>query len=555
MTALSPFANGRDDRGDATRSAQTFENAQAIYRRPSLLPSIIIAVLCVAAAVFGLVGGRSPETLRVVLGCVAGGAVAMLIAAAVAASAASRRVTSEVEAVRALTLRGQGDVQQLAERLARGERPAPLPPGPVHVTDEAFRLLAHDVEQAQYTAGEALLRVTDRAFPFSGARSDQRVEIFVNLARRMQSLVHREIELLDDLEAKVEDPDLLKGLFTVDHLATRMRRQSESLAVLGGSASRRQWTRQVSMHEVLRAAIAEVEQYSRVKVVPPVEGVLRGGAVSDVIHLIAELVENATKFSAPRTTALLRAQLVAAGLAIEVEDRGLGMLPADQQRMNALLADPGRVDVDELLRDGRIGLYVVSTLARRHGIRVQLQNNIFGGTQAVVVLPKALLDMPDDYELPRAPFGADEEPDAGLALVQATADPFAQSLPPAQSLPLAQSYSPPEPYSSAQPYTAAPTVATAPAQPMTRPQRTTGPQPLAPSAPGDPDTYTAVPGERPALPKRQVQSSRAPEFRDKLRDDSAARHTEPPADQMTGLMADFLKGVSRSEEEDFPARD
>jgi signal transduction histidine kinase len=539
MTALSPFANGRDDRGDATRSAQTTPNAQAFYRRPSLLPSIIIAVLCVGAAVFGLVGGHTTEILRVLLGCVAAGVVAMLIAAWVAASTASRQVTSEIQAVRALAVRGQGDVQQLADRLARGERPAPLPPGPVLVTDEAFRLLARDVEQAQLTAGQALLQVTERAFPFAGARSDQRVEIFVNLARRMQSLVHREIELLDDLEAKVEDPDLLKGLFTVDHLATRMRRQSESLAVLGGSASRRQWTRQVSMHEVLRAAIAEVEQYSRVKVVPPVEGVLRGGAVSDVIHLIAELVENATKFSAPRTTALLRAQLVAAGLAIEVEDRGLGMLPQDQQRMNALLADPGRVDVDELLRDGRIGLYVVSTLARRHGIRVQLQNNIFGGTQAVVVLPSALLDMPDDFELPRSQpqFGSDEEPDAGLALVQATQDQFGQPLPsafsPAQPLPSAQPYSPP-----VQPYSPAPPVAAAAARPVT------GPQPITPPH-----------GERPALPKRTVQPSRAPEFRDKLRDDSAVRHTEPAADQMTGLMADFLKGVSRSEEEDFPARD
>jgi signal transduction histidine kinase len=540
MTALSPFANGRDDRGDAARTAQTIPNAQAIYRRPSLLPSIIIAVLCVGAAVFGLVGGHTTEILRVLLGCVAAGAVAMLIAAWVAAATASRQVTSDIQAVRALTVRGQADVQQLADRLVRGERPAPLPPGPVHVTDEAFRQLVRDVEQAQFSSGQALLQVTERAFPFSGPRSDQRVEIFVNLARRMQSLVHREIELLDDLEAKVEDPDLLKGLFTVDHLATRMRRQSESLAVLGGSASRRQWTRQVSMHEVLRAAIAEVEQYSRVKVVPPVEGVLRGGAVSDVIHLIAELVENATKFSAPRTTALLRAQLVAAGLAIEVEDRGLGMLPADQQRMNALLADPGRVDVDELLRDGRIGLYVVSTLARRHGIRVQLQNNIFGGTQAVVVLPRPLLDMPDDYELPngQSQYGSDEEPDAGLALVQATADPFAQPLPSAQAYSPAQPLPAAQPYSAAQPYTPAPPVAAAAAQPAT------GPQPITPAQ-----------GERPVLPRRTVQPSRAPEFRDKLRDDSAARHTEPPADQMTGLMADFLKGVSRSEEEDFPARD
>jgi hypothetical protein len=181
-----------------------------------------------------------------------------------------------------------------------------------------------------------------------------------------------------------------------------------------------------------------------------------------------------------------------------------------------------------------------------------LQNNIFGGTQAVVVLPRALLDMPEDYELPRARYGADEEPDAGLAIAAATADQFAQPLPPAQL------YSPAQPYSSAQPYSAGPPVATAPAQPMTRLQRTTGPQPLAPSAPGDPEisgTYAVAQGERPALPKRQVQPNRAPEFRDQLRDDSAARHTEPPADQMTGLMADFLKGVSRSEEEDFPARD
>ena len=227
----------------------------------------------------------------------------------------------------------------------------------------------------------------------------------------MQSLVHREIELLDELEAKVEDPELLKGLFTVDHLATRMRRQSESLAVLGGAASRRQWTRQVTMHEVLRAAVAEVEQYSRVKVVPPVDGVLLGNAVSDVIHLIAELIENATKFSAPRTQALLRAQKVTAGLAIEVEDRGLGMVPADQQRMNSLLADPGLVNVNELLRDGRIGLFVVSTLARRHGIKVQLQNNIYGGTQAVAVLPNVLLDGGEaQRELQRTGFREEIEP-------------------------------------------------------------------------------------------------------------------------------------------------
>ncbi|MFC7511883.1 ATP-binding protein [Streptomyces thermocarboxydus] len=145
------------------------------------------------------------------------------------------------------------------------------------------------------------------------------------------------------------------------------------------------------MTEVLRSAIAEVEQYSRVKLVPPVDGTLRGHAVADVIHLLAELVENATVFSAPHTQVLLRANLVTSGLAVEVEDRGLGMPVGEQDRMNALLADPDQVHVASLLADGRIGLFVVSQLARRHGIHVRLQTNIYGGVQAVLVVPQSLL--------------------------------------------------------------------------------------------------------------------------------------------------------------------
>jgi hypothetical protein len=221
--------------------------------------------------------------------------------------------------------------------------------------------------------------------------SEQKLEVFVNLARRLQSLVHREISILDELENEMEDPDLLKGLFHVDHLATRIRRHAENLAVLGGAVSRRQWSNPVSMTEVLRSAIAEVEQYSRVKLVPPIDGQLRGHAVADVIHLLAELVENATVFSAPHTQVLLRANLVTSGLAVEVEDRGLGMPLEEQTRMNALLADPDQVNVARLLADGRIGLFVVSQLARRHGITVRLQTNIYGGVQAVLVVPQALL--------------------------------------------------------------------------------------------------------------------------------------------------------------------
>src|SRR6201999_1350467 len=162
-----------------------------------------------------------------------------------------------------------------------------------------------------------------------------------------------------------------KGLFRVDHLSTRMRRQAESLAVIGGAASPRPWSRPGTMYEGLRPAIAEVEHYNRVKVVPPVEGTLDGGAVADVIHLLAELVENATKFAPPHTQVLLRAEPVTAGLAIEIEDRGLGIPRENQRRLKDLLADLERVDIDELLHDGRIGLLVVSALSRRHSVAVR----------------------------------------------------------------------------------------------------------------------------------------------------------------------------------------
>lgn len=275
-------------------------------------------------------------------------------------------------------LTGRGARSRTGEQQRAGETAVPpvkTPPPP--------QALTRPLPRADERSPEAGERVREPA---------PRAEIFVSLARRMQWLVHREIELLDDIQGKVEDPDLLKSLFEVDHLATRMRRQAESLAVLGGASSRRRWSRPVTVQEALRAAAAEVEQYSRVTVVPPTDGVLRSVAVADVIHLVAELVENATNFSAPETTALVRAHYVRGGVVIEIDDRGVGMPPADQARMNELLAGPGEVDVDEALRGGRIGLYAVAVLARRHGIRVRLQNNIYGGTQAAVLLPKSLLE-------------------------------------------------------------------------------------------------------------------------------------------------------------------
>jgi len=592
MSGLNPLT-GTDERGLGARSVFAMPPEPAPAPRSGLLPVAAIAVACLIAALIVLIGNPSAGVVRWVLGGVTGGAVVMLALAAMAARASSRRVAEQVRTARLITQRGQVELRQMVDRLMRGEQPAPLVPAPARSADgDPFTELTMDLEHAQYHAGQAVLRVADKVF---GGRSDHRVEIFVNVARRMQSLVHREIELLDELESKVDDPDLLKGLFTVDHLATRMRRQSESLAVLGGSASRRQWARQVTMHEVLRAAVAEVEQYSRVKVVPPVEGVLRGGAVTDAIHLIAELVENATKFSPPNTTAVLRAQHVSAGVAIEIEDRGLGMLPADQQRLNDLLADPSGIDVDELLRDGRIGLYVVATLARRHGIRVRIQNNIYGGTQAVVVLPKSLLERAERDHAPYPEAGRD----TGEATSTATAPgpapvttpgPAPVTTPPAAPAPGADE--PPAPRLELVPAAggggddradsaggagarAGDTVSgRAPLKQRRSPagqgsgrgrQRAAAASPAPPASAG-PDT-TADPAARPPLPKRQPQANyiRRPPG-DTAASGAGIAHANAtlvagsePAEQLSGLMASFLGGVSRSENEeednDSPAGD
>ncbi|MET9504812.1 ATP-binding protein [Streptomyces sp. NPDC006622] len=404
--------HGRPVARTAPAPAETHIRPQLL--RLAVLPPTAVALSACAVILFTVrsTGTRPGPTLWAVLA----GAVAVtgvgIVVAAVAADRAARAVGDRVTALRRDSAHREADLRGLLDALRRGEVPPRRKPrgGAPHDADE-FELLAADLSRAHDGAVDAVVQAAQLS---SQTGSEQKLEVFVNLARRLQSLVHREIATLDELENEIEDPDLLKGLFHVDHLATRIRRHAENLAVLGGAVSRRQWSNPVSMTEVLRSAIAEVEQYSRVKLVPPVDGELRGHAVADVIHLLAELVENATVFSAPHTQVLLRANLVTSGLAVEVEDRGLGMPVEEQSRMNALLADPDQVNVGRLLADGRIGLYVVSQLARRHGIRVRLQNNIYGGVQAVLVVPQSLLGAAGPPSSPMEETGAGLVP-AGTA--------------------------------------------------------------------------------------------------------------------------------------------
>ncbi|MEU5327398.1 sensor histidine kinase [Streptomyces parvus] len=549
--------------------------------RTALLPAVA-AVLSGAAAVIFTVragGAGSSPSLWAALGGSGALAVAAVAAAYLGANRVAGQVLDRALALRRASAQGQAELQRVVEQLRNGETVAarrPVPP-PTPGAD-AFDLLGQEMARAQEASVAAVVQASQL---FSRAGNEQKVEVFVNLARRLQSLVHREIQILDELEHEVEDPDLLKGLFHVDHLATRIRRHAENLAVLGGAVSRRQWSNPVTMTEVLRSAIAEVEQYPRVKLVPPMDGTLRGHAVADVIHLLAELVENATVFSAPHTQVLLRVQQVTAGLALEVEDRGLGMPEHEQKRMNALLSDPDQVNVAHLLQDGRIGLFVVSALARRHGIAVRLQSNIYGGTQAVLVLPQSLLGAdpdapPSPDAVPVPPPGAVHRP------------PVEGTAPPAPPLDGTPGPAAPAPGDQAP----APRATTAPSSPPAStgvPHRTPGPagngrpgppsgeapplplraeridRPTPPASPPERGGPAAAAGDeredrsapaavherahaapspaRPELPKRTNQESLVPQ----LREAPAPRVEDEHALHDPGLMAAFRRGVDLAE--------
>ncbi|MEO3795108.1 nitrate- and nitrite sensing domain-containing protein [Nonomuraea sp. B10E15] len=214
-------------------------------------------------------------------------------------------------------------------------------------------------------------------------------QVFLNLAWRNQALLHRQLSLLDTMERRVEEPEVLEDLFKLDHLTTRMRRHAENLIILADSAPARRWRDPVPLFDVVRAAVLEVEDYTRVSVAPmPDAPLLVGAAVTDVIHLVAELVENATVFSPPDTTVQIRSMTAANGFALEVEDRGLGLPEAVIQEYNARLAEPPEFDLAD---SDRLGLFVVARLAARHGIKVSLRPSPYDGTTAIVLLPTVLL--------------------------------------------------------------------------------------------------------------------------------------------------------------------
>src|SRR5690349_4742548 len=232
-------------------------------------------------------------------------------------------------------------------------------------------------EAVRLAGNEALLRRSFNA-------------MFVSLSRRSQTLIERLVRMIDSLEQNEEDPGRLSNLFAMDHLVTRMRRNSENLLLLAGHEGARKWSEPVPLTDVARAAISEIEQYNRValKIQPGV--MVAGHAVSDVVHLLAELIENATVFSASDTRVLVSVQeLASGGVLIQVSDSGVGVSDTRLAEMNRRLDDPPPID-ESISR--HMGLYAVARLAERHGVRVRLRAGNPQGLTALVWLPDSVAE-------------------------------------------------------------------------------------------------------------------------------------------------------------------
>ncbi|SCF46744.1 sensor histidine kinase [Micromonospora mirobrigensis] len=332
----------------------------------------------------GIVERAKPIAVGVIIRLVLAAGLGLLavIASIVVSITTARALVRQLERLReAASQLANERLPGVVARLGHGEE--------VDVATEAPPLEFGDDEIGQ--VGKAFNLVQETAVRTAVEQAELRRsvrEVFLSLARRTQALVHRQLTLLDTMERREHDAEELEDLFRVDHLATRMRRNAENLIVLSGSTPGRAWRRNVPMVDVIRGAVAEVEDYTRVNVLPLGAVSLAGRAVGDVIHLLAELIENGLSFSPPHTTVEVRGQLVGNGFAIEIEDRGLGMTEEDLAAANHRITDRSELN---LANAARLGLYVVSRLTERHGVRVRLKESPYGGTTAVVLIPLELV--------------------------------------------------------------------------------------------------------------------------------------------------------------------
>ncbi|MEV7968544.1 nitrate- and nitrite sensing domain-containing protein [Sphaerisporangium sp. NPDC088356] len=339
-----------------------------------------------------LVERARPIAIGVVVRLALAGGLGLLavIASIVLSITTARALVRRLEELRTAALElAARRLPGVVERLGRGDDvdvAAEAPP--LAVGNDAIGQVGQAFNTVQETAIRVAVEQAELRRSYRG--------ILLSLARRTQSLVHRQLTILDAMERRETEPGELADLFRVDHLATRMRRNAENLIVLSGASPGRAWRRSVPMVDVVRGALAEVEDYTQVTLMPMGEAELAGRAIGDVIHLLAELIENAVSFSPPYASVHVSGQEVAKGYVVEIEDRGLGMTPEDLAAANDRIADPPEF---KLTGTPRLGLYVVSRLAARHQIQVTLKASPYGGTTVIVLIPRELINGEVDTDM------------------------------------------------------------------------------------------------------------------------------------------------------------
>jgi len=354
--------------------------------------ALLWALALAAALGLALAGHSLAHNHRILIeyGLLAVAGFTVIAAAVLALRSFGRRLSREVSGL-----------ATAAQRLASWplEPTAPEPDGQRRDRARDFDGIAAAVEPTTTEVARAAAAITvlrQRAAAATASEAGLRDglrQVFVSLAKRNQALLHRQLRLIDTLEQKASDPAALADLFLLDHLTTRMRRHAESLAVLSGAAPGRFWREPVPVIDVIRAAIAEVEDYRRVSVLTAAEDAVVGPAVADMIHLLAELIENATLYSPSGTQVEIRAGRVANGFAVEIHDRGLGIEPEQLREINEQLARPPDFDLADA---DRLGLFVGAKLAARHGVRVSLRRSPYGGTSAIALMPNSIVT-PDTF--------------------------------------------------------------------------------------------------------------------------------------------------------------
>ncbi|MFI7670485.1 nitrate- and nitrite sensing domain-containing protein [Nocardia sp. NPDC049526] len=314
-----------------------------------------------------------------------GGVVVVSLLAFLIAIVLANRVINRLKRLRGETLALADErLPALMRRLGEGE------------------LIDPEAESAELDYGHDEIGQVAKAFQHAhaaavaGAVNEARTRegvkaVFLNIAHRSQIVVHRQLEILDKAEDRQEDPALLDTLFRLDHLATRERRNAENLIILGGGQPGRQWRNPVPLIDLVRSAVGETLDYARVRVSRLPETHVLGAVVADLIHLLAELVDNATSFSPPQSRVELSGNVVGKGVVVEISDQGMGMTESEIARVNEMLRNPPDFGVAALSTDSRLGLFVVAQLAARHGVSIRLSESDYGGIRAIVLIPSALL--------------------------------------------------------------------------------------------------------------------------------------------------------------------